>query len=61
MWDQRDIWNILNLGKQHLPVITFFHFHIVELTSWLCLSHVFSLQTTIAVKIEWEKPSFIDY
>jgi len=42
-------------------VITFFHFHIVEPTSWLGLSHLFSLQTTIAVTIEWEKPSFIDF
>ena len=37
------------------------HFHTVEPTSWLDVSHVFSSQTTIAVSFEWEKTSFIDF
>jgi len=61
MWDQWGILTISNLGKQRLPVVTFFHFDIVKLASWLGLSYVFSLQTTIAVTFEWEKHSFIDF
>ena len=39
----------------------FFHFRIVEQTSWLDISHVFSLQTTTAVTFEWEKKIFVDF
>jgi len=43
MLDQWETLTNSTLGKQNLPVITFFNFHIVELGSWLGLPHVFSL------------------